>query len=60
MELGKLAETAVDRDRAAMLLGDDVPADRAAEAGAFTGRLGRKEQLKQLSRISGGMAVPLS
>ena len=46
MELGKLAETTVDRDRATMLLGDDVPADREAEAGAFAGRLGRKERLK--------------
>jgi len=31
-----------------MLLRDDVPADRQAEPGAFTGRLGREERLKQL------------
>ena len=60
MELGKRAETAIDGDYAAMLLGDDVPADRQTKTGAFTGRLGREERPKQLSRISGGMPVPLS
>ncbi len=39
---------AVDRDRAAVLLRDDVVADRQAEAGAFAGRLGGEERLKQL------------
>src|SRR5271156_3507381 len=46
-ELGELADPAVDRDRAAVLLGDDVPADRQPEAGAFAGRLGGEERLKQ-------------
>src|SRR6266481_1403283 len=47
-ELGELAEAAVDRDRAAMLLGYDVVADREAEASAFAGRLGGEEWLKEL------------
>ena len=52
---------AVDLDRAAMLLGDDVVADREAEAGAFAGRLGREERLEQACPvISGAMPVPLS
>ena len=34
-------------DRAAVLLRDDVPADRKAEPGAFAGRLGREERLEQ-------------
>ena len=46
-EFGELADPAVDLDRAAMLLGDDVPADRQAEPGALAGRLCRKERLKQ-------------
>src|SRR6266481_2298903 len=46
-ELGELAKRAVDLDRAAMLLGDDVVADRQAEAGSFAGRLGREEGLEQ-------------
>src|SRR5262249_21211978 len=52
-ELGELAEGAVDLDRAAMLLRDDVIADREAETGAFTGRLGRKERLEQFVAIFG-------
>src|SRR5580700_7769990 len=47
-EFGELADSAVDLDRAAMLLGDDVPADRQTEAGALAGRLGGEERLKQL------------
>src|SRR6516225_4724215 len=39
---------AVDIDRAAMLLGNDVPADRETEPRPFAGRLGREERLKQL------------
>src|SRR5437899_8058640 len=46
-ELGELAERAVDLDRAAMLLSDDVIADRETQPGAFAGRLGRKEGLEQ-------------
>ena len=40
-KLGKLGLAAVDRERTAVLLGDDVPADREPQAGAFAGRLGR-------------------
>src|SRR5215469_7704878 len=47
-ELGKLAERAVDRDRAAMLLSDDVIADRQAEPGSLPGRLRCEERLEQL------------
>src|SRR5215472_5863562 len=47
-EFGELALAAVDCDRAAMLLGDDVPADRQAEPSAFACGLGREERLKQL------------
>ena len=47
-ELSEIADLAIDGDRAAMLLGHDVVADREAEAGAFPGRLGREERLKEL------------
>ena len=47
-EFGELADPAVDLDRAAMLLGHDVIADREAKAGALAGRLGREERLEQL------------
>ena len=47
-EFGELADPAVDRDRAAMLLGDDVIADREAQPGALAGRLRREERLEQL------------
>src|SRR5262249_24759499 len=46
-ELGEGARLALDRDGAAMLLRDDVPADRETEPGAFAGRLGREERLEQ-------------
>ena len=46
-EFGKDARFAVDSDRAAVLLRDDVVADRQAEAGPFAGRLGRKKRLEQ-------------
>src|SRR6266436_2198236 len=45
-ELGELAERAVDLDRAAVLLGDDVIADRQTQAGSLAGRLGREERLE--------------
>src|SRR5437763_15904625 len=48
-ELGELADPAVDLDRAAVLLRDDVPADRQAEPGAFAGRLCCEERLKQFA-----------
>jgi len=43
-ELAQLADPAVDLDRAAVLLGDDVPADRETEACPFARRLGREER----------------
>jgi hypothetical protein len=42
-----LALFAVDCDRAAMLLGDDVVADRQAEPRALARRLGGEERLEQ-------------
>ena len=47
-ELGELADPAIDGDGAAVLLRHDVIADREAKAGAFAGRLGRKERLEEL------------
>src|SRR5689334_21308709 len=47
-ELSVLADTAVDLDRAAMLLGHDVIADREAKTGSLAGRLCREERLEQL------------
>src|SRR5205085_898335 len=47
-EFGERAGFAVDLDRAAMLLGDDVVADRQTESCPFAGRLGREEWLEQL------------
>src|SRR5581483_3215116 len=62
-ELGERPFLAVDRDRAAMLLRDDVVADREAEPGAFAGRLGREEGLEQLvadlSRDAGAVVAHL-
>src|SRR5215813_11871937 len=48
LEPGKRANLAVDVDRAAMLLGDDIPADRQAEPSSFAGRFGREKWLEQL------------
>ena len=47
-ELGERAGFALHRDGATMLLGDNVVADRQAEPGAFAGRLGGEEGLKEL------------
>src|SRR3979411_2931867 len=48
------AEPVVDHgERAAVLLGDDVRADRQAEPGAFAGGLGYNERLEQF------VALPL-
>src|SRR6516225_4397227 len=47
-EFGEIAGAAVDLDRAAVLLRDDVPADRKPETRPFSGRLGREKWLKQL------------
>src|SRR5215831_6620986 len=52
-ELGECASLAVDCDRAAMLLGDDVVADRKAEAGALSRRFRREERLKKTVAVFG-------
>jgi hypothetical protein len=52
-EFGELAGRTVDHDRAAMLLSDDVPADRQTETSAFAARLGREERLEQSVTIFG-------
>jgi hypothetical protein len=59
-ELGKLADLAVDFNRAAVLLGDNVIADREAEAGPLAGRFCREERLKQPFPMLWRMPVPLS
>jgi len=46
-EFGEIIDLAIDLDRAAVLLGHDVVADRETEAGALAGRLGREERLEQ-------------
>src|SRR6516162_11276052 len=46
-ELGEVAHFAVDSDRAAVLLGYDLVADREPKPGALAGRLGREEGLEQ-------------
>ena len=46
-ELGEVADLAIDRERTAVLLRDDLVGDRQAEAGAFAGRLGGEERLEQ-------------
>jgi hypothetical protein len=58
-ELDELAGRAVDLDRAAMLLGDDVPADPETQPGPLAGRLGREERLEQAVAEFGRDAVPL-
>src|SRR5215471_17408110 len=47
-ELGEVTDFAIDRDRAAVLLRDDLVADRQPKPGALAGRLGREERLEQL------------
>src|SRR5262249_17564169 len=47
-ELAVFANLAFDRNAAAVLLRDDVVADRQAKAGALPGRLGGEERLEQL------------
>src|SRR5215471_15620950 len=46
-EFGKFSRHAVDGDRAAVLLHDDVIGDRQAEPGALPGRFRRNEGLEQ-------------
>src|SRR6516165_7418757 len=55
-ELRELAHLARDRDRAAVLLGDDLVADRQAKPGALAGRLRREEGLEQLLPVFPGNA----
>ena len=59
-ELGEVTDLAIDRDRAAVLLGTDLVADRQPKPGALAGRLGREERLEQLVPVSGGIPMPLS
>src|SRR5207237_6669618 len=47
-EFSELADPAIDSDRAAVLLGHDVIADRETEPCPLAGRLGGEEGLKQL------------
>ena len=47
-ELAELADLAVHSDAAAVLLGDDVIADRQPQPGTLTGRLGGEEPLEEL------------
>src|SRR5262249_51627836 len=46
-ELGEVSDFAVDRGGAALLLRDDLVADRQPKAGALAGGLGREERLEQ-------------
>src|SRR5215471_16040520 len=55
-ELGELADFAVNGDRAAMLQGYDLVADRQAKSRALAGRLGREERLEQLLTVFPGNA----
>jgi len=52
-ELGECASLAVGRDRAAMLLGYDIVADRKAEAGALSRRFRREERLEKTVAVFG-------
>src|SRR6267142_1489212 len=47
-EFSELADPAIDLNRAAVLLGHDVIADRQAKPCALSGRLGGEEWLEQL------------
>src|SRR5215471_2568761 len=52
-EFGECASLGVDLDRAAMLLGDDVVADRETEASALSRRFRREERLKKPVAVFG-------
>jgi hypothetical protein len=47
-KLGELVDSALDRDRSAVLLGHDVVTDRETKPGAFAGRLGGEERREHL------------
>src|SRR6516162_4871997 len=53
-ELGEVADFAIDRDGAAVLLRYDLVADRQPKPGALAGRLGREERLEQLVPVFQG------
>src|SRR6516225_2795156 len=53
-ELGEVADFAIDRDGAAVLLRYDLVADRQPEPGALAGRFGREERLEQLVPVFQG------
>jgi hypothetical protein len=59
-ELRELVHRAINLDRAPVLLGDDVVADREAETGPLTVGLVVTNGWNSLSRISGAIPVPLS
>src|SRR6516225_4777062 len=53
-ELGEVADFALDRDGAAVLLRYDLVPDRQTKPGALAGRLGREERLEQLVPVFQG------
>ena len=59
-ELGEVADFAIDRDGAAVLLRYDLVADRQPKPSALAGWLGREERLEQFILFSRGMPMPLS
>jgi hypothetical protein len=56
-EFGKIIHLTVHRDRAAMLLRDDVIGDRQPKPRAFAGRFRGEERLEQLVSDLDGMPV---
>src|SRR6185369_13527790 len=58
-KLRERAGFALDRDRAAMLVGDDVIADRQPKSGPLAGRLGREERLEEFILDVGWNAGPV-
>ena len=53
-ELGEVADFAIDRDGAAVLLRYDLVADRQPKPGALAGRFRREEGLEQLVPVLQG------
>ena len=58
-ELGEVADLAIYRDGAAVLLGYDLVADRQPKPGALAGWLGREERLEQFVVILRRNADPV-
>ncbi len=50
-ELGEIADFAIDRDRATVLLSYDLVAYRQAKSRTFAGRLGCEERLEQFLAV---------